>query len=133
MFTSSRSRYSRMDQVKFVEDSLDFGLIWSAQRLSSTNFTWSNLEHLDPPKCMLKINWVASIRWGPWLPIVQTHILLKTYSQLDNLTMLTLRGICYSKINRKKERKKKEKKVKQRTRKQISLKLLLHKVYARQT
>ena len=55
---------------------------------------------------MLKINWVASIRWGPWLPIVQTHILLKSYSQSDNLTMLALRGICYSKINRKKERKK---------------------------
>ena len=31
-----RSRYSRMDQVKFVEDSL------------LKNFTWSILEYLDP-------------------------------------------------------------------------------------
>ena len=39
-----------MDQVKFVEDSLQ--KIWSdivcLGRLSSTNFTWSILEYLDP-------------------------------------------------------------------------------------
>ena len=36
--------YSRMDQVKFVEDRKGYGL----QRLSSKNFTWSILEYLDP-------------------------------------------------------------------------------------
>ena len=46
-----------MDQVEFVEDSFEiFEVIWSAltislqifYRLSSTNFTWSILEYLDP-------------------------------------------------------------------------------------
>ena len=37
------TKYSRMGHVKFVEDSLQI-----FQRLSSTNFTWSILEHFVP-------------------------------------------------------------------------------------
>ena len=42
------SRYSKLSEVKFVEDSLQ--KIWSA----STNFTWSILENLDPNETTVK-------------------------------------------------------------------------------
>ena len=53
------SKYSRMDEVKFVKDSLlknlnGYGLLKQAitlqffLRLSSTNFTWSILEYFVP-------------------------------------------------------------------------------------
>ena len=52
------TNYSRMDQVKFVEDSLykklkengllkQTVLLQTFYRLSSTNFTWSILEYFD--------------------------------------------------------------------------------------
>ena len=48
--------YSKKDQVKFVEDSLQknwsdmvcLDHITSNLRLSSTNFTWSFFEYIDP-------------------------------------------------------------------------------------
>ena len=45
---SFETTYLRMDQVKFVQDSLKKFVMWYGLRLSSTNFTRSIPEYIIP-------------------------------------------------------------------------------------